>query len=134
MPIIGFNFDKIQANKTNKPQGNVNIKNNVAIEDIALEKVALSSSEEVIKFMFDYSINYEPNVADISLKGHVLFLENKKKTKDIMNSWKKEKKVPSAIMQTIINQVLAKCTVKALNLASDIGVPPHINMPKVKKK
>tara|TARA_Y100000310_G_scaffold311244_1_gene357354 strand:- start:519 stop:929 length:411 start_codon:yes stop_codon:yes gene_type:complete len=134
MPIIGFNFDKIQAEKTNKHQGNVNIKNNVSVTDIQPDKVALSTSEDVLKFIFEYNINYEPNVGSINLNGHVLFLENKKKVKDILSSWKKEKKIPSPIMQAIINHVLAKCTIKALNLENDVGFPPHINMPKVKSK
>ena len=85
MPIIGFNFDKIQAEKTNKPQGNVNIKNNVSVTDIQPDKVALSTSEDVLKFIFEYNIKYEPNVGSINLNGHVLFLENKKKVKDILN-------------------------------------------------
>lgn len=134
MPIIGFNFDKIQAEKTSKPQGNVNIKNNVSITNVQSDKVSLSTSEDVLKFIFEYNINYEPNVGKINLNGHVLYLENKKKVKEILDSWKKEKKIPSQIMQVIINSVLVKCTVKALNLENDVGFPPHITLPKVRSK
>lgn len=132
MPIIGFNFDAIKAEKYKGIDSKIDIKNNLGVTDLVLDKVSLSSSEEVIKFLFEYTIIYGPGVGEIVLKGHVLYLENKEQVTKIMEEWKSEKKVPSKLMQTIINHVLAKCTVKALNLENDIGVPPHINLPKVK--
>ncbi len=132
MPIIGFNFDIIKAERYKGLEGKIEIKNNLGVTDLVLDKVSLSSSEEVIKFLFEYTITYGTDVGEISLKGHVLYLENKEQVTKIMEEWKAEKKVPSKLMQTIINHVLVKCTIKALNLENDIGVPPHISLPRVK--
>tara|TARA_Y100000310_G_C20622970_1_gene784331 strand:+ start:847 stop:1257 length:411 start_codon:yes stop_codon:yes gene_type:complete len=134
MAVIGFNFDSIQAEKTNKIQGKVNIKYNVGIKSLTKEKVDISSQDEVIKFNFEYKVEYQPNIGHITLKGHTLFLESKKKVKEIIDTWEKQNKIHAEIMEKVINSVLEKCTIKALNIESDLNLPPHMKLPKIKSK
>ena len=132
MPIVGFNFNKITAEKNNKITGKLNIKNDLAIKDIEQEKIALGKSEEVLKFNFEYVINYEPNVGKISITGNILHMDEPKKIKEILDDWKKQKKLPKELAPRILNTILSKCNIKALILSQDINLPPHIKMPFVK--
>jgi len=132
MPVIGLNLDKIDAEKINKISGKVEIKNNLSITNVEREKLNLGKSEEVLKFYFEYSINYEPNIGSIILKGGVLYMEDSEKIKNILSGWEKDKKIPQELTTTILNTVLAKCNIKALNLSQEINLPPHLRLPLVK--
>lgn len=132
MPVIGFNIDKIDAEKTNKISGNVEIKNNLGITGVEQEKLALGKSEEVLKFNFEYLITYEPKIGKLGINGSVLYMEDPKKIKELISSWEKDKKIPNSVMPAIFNTILAKCNVKALNLSQEINLPPHIRLPIVK--
>ena len=132
MPIIGFNIDKIDAEKTNKISGNVEIKNNLGITGVEQEKLALGKSEEVLKFNFEYLVTYEPKVGRLGINGSVLYMEDPKKIKELLSSWEKDKKIPNDVMPAVFNTILAKCNVKALTLSQEINLPPHIRLPIVK--
>tara|TARA_Y100000310_G_C20609680_1_gene777350 strand:- start:645 stop:1055 length:411 start_codon:yes stop_codon:yes gene_type:complete len=131
MPVIGLNIDKIDAEKTNKISGKVEIKNNLSITEIEQEKLAIGNSEEVLKFNFKYGIGYEPKIGKIELTGNVLYMEDPKQIKEVIESWKKDKKISKELTTAILNTILAKCNVKALNLSQEINLPPHIRLPLV---
>ena len=132
MPIIGFNFNQIIAEKNNKITGKLNIKNDLAIKSIEQEKITLEKSEEVLKFNFEYIINYEPKVGKIAITGNILYMDEPKKIKEILDNWKKQKKLSNELAPRILNTILSKCNIKALILSQDINLPPHIKMPFVK--
>jgi len=133
MPIVGFNFDKITVEKTGKITGKLDIKQSTGIKRIEQEKLLLGTPEQVLKFGFEYKIDYD-KIGEILLLGHVLYLEEPKKIKLILDQWKKDKKVDREIMQQVINTILFKCTIKALNLAQEVGLPPPIKLPMVQPK
>ena len=132
MPIIGFNFDKIKAEKTNQITGKLNITTNLTIKDIEQEKLPMGKSEEVLKLNFEYFADYEPNIGKIILNGHILFMEDPKKIKEMLDNWKKDKILPKNIAPTIFNTILGKCNIKGLNLSQEINLPPQIRLPFMK--
>ena len=131
MPIVGFNFDKILVEKKDKVSGKIDIKQNMGITKIEEEKLMLGGSEQVLKFSFEYKIDYG-KPGEIALLGHVLYLEEPKKIKAILDEWKKKKKIEPKLMEQVLNAVLFKCTIKSLNLAQEINLPPPIRLPMVK--
>ena len=131
MPIVGFNFDKILVEKKDKISGKIDIKQNMGITKIEQEKLMLGGSEQVLKFSFEYKIDYG-KPGEIALLGHVLYLEEPKKIKAILDEWKKKKKIEPKLMEQVLNAVLFKCTIKSLNLAQKINLPPPIRLPMVK--
>jgi hypothetical protein len=131
MPIVGFNFDKILVEKKEKITSNINVKQNVGIKNIEQEKLLIGSSDPVLKFDFEYKVDYE-KTGEILLLGHVLYLEDSKKIKSILEGWKKNKKIEPLLMQQILNAVLFKCTIKALNLAQEVNLPTPIRLPMVR--
>ena len=133
MTIVVFNFEKIQAERTSNLQVNINIRNNLNIIDVAQENLPIQKSEDVLKFTFEYVVEYMSDVGQIKIAGHILFMDDPKKTKEIIKYWKKEKKVTDEVMQQIINTILFRCNIKALSLSQEVNLPPHIPLPLLEK-
>ncbi|SRR3989344_1976602 len=137
MPFIGFNFDRINAERNiedTKFSGNMSINHKMNIKDVIEDQVNLDKKQDVLRFDFEFLLNYEPKVGKVKIEGHLLYLEEPKKMKDIVKEWKKDKKLPPEIMQGLFNTILAKSNIKALQLTQDINLPPHIPMPKLVKE
>ncbi len=134
MTIIGFNFKEIKVSKKEGVKGKINIKNNVVITDIKEQDLNLGDkSQSALKFIFEFSSKYDPNLGEIILGGDLLFMESSTKTKEILDEWKKSKKVPKDIMAGILNTVLSKCNIEALILSQKVNLPPPIPLPSVKQ-
>ena len=58
-------------------------------------------------------------------------MESSKKVSEVMDRWKKEKKLDQELMTKILNSVLMKCNVQALILSQDLNLPPPIPLPKI---
>ena len=134
MPIVGLNFEKITAEKTSTISGEVQVKNNVRIKDVKTENIAIKKSDETLKFSFEYAVNYEPNLGNITLEGHVLYVEDPKKIKEILAAWKKDKKITPGVMQSIMNHIIVKCSIKALTLSQETNLPPHLPLPTLREE
>jgi len=132
MTIIGFNFTKIEAEKKELIKGKININNNVSIKNVEEKKMSLSGDKQkVLSFTFEFIAKYDPNVGSISFKGNVLLMEDSKKVKDLLDEWKKDKKLPKEVMPNILNTIMNKCNIQALILSEQINLPPPIPMPKL---
>lgn len=133
MTIIGFNFNRIDVEKKGSAGGKISISNNVSIKDIADTDLSLGTEKQkAMKFIFEFTSKYEPNVGKILLGGEVLFLEETSKVKMIIEDWKKNKRVEKGLMSAILNTVLTKCNVQALILSQEVNLPSPIPLPKVK--
>jgi len=131
MPIISFSFDKIIIEKKKELEVPIKVDNNMVISDIKEEDVPISGGrkEKVLRFFYEYKVQYQPEQAEIFIGGNLVFFEPEGKLKDIVKEWKKSKKLPPEIMQLVMNNVLIKCQIKALTMAQDVGLPPHIRLP-----
>ncbi len=133
MAIIGFNFNKINVEKKAPAKGKINISNNISIKSVEEYPLAIGKTQQKgLKFIFEFSSKYEPKVAEINLTGTVLTLQEAAKVEEILNAWKKDKKIPKEVMTPIINTALTKCNIQALILSQEINLPPPIPLPKVK--
>jgi len=134
MTILGFNFNQIKVSKKEGVKGKINIKNNVVIKDVKEQDLSLGDkSQSALKFAFEFSSKYEPDLGEIILGGDLLFMESSAKTKAIMDDWKKSKKVPKDVMTGILNTILTKCNIEALVLSQKVNLPPPIPLPSVKQ-
>jgi hypothetical protein len=135
MTIVGFNFTKIHAEKTNPIKGKINISNKVALTGVEKSDISLGKDDQQgVKFLFNYTSTYEPKIGTVELDGDLLFLSSAKEVKEIVDGWTKDKKIPQAVMSSVINAVLTKCNLQALISSRDINLPPSIQLPKVKIK
>ncbi len=131
--IVGFGFTKLSAEKHETAKGKIDINNNVTIKDVQEDSFSLGKDKQqnVLRFIFEFTSKYEPNIGNILFEGELLYLEDQKKVKEILASWKKDKKIPKELMANLLNTILTKCNVQALILSQEVNLPPPIPLPKV---
>tara|TARA_Y100000310_G_scaffold343842_1_gene453427 strand:- start:24 stop:467 length:444 start_codon:yes stop_codon:yes gene_type:complete len=130
--IVGFNFTKIVAEKKESIKGKVDVNNNVSVKNVEETDFSMGTKKQKgLKFEFEFISKYEPKIGSILFEGDVLYVDEEKEIKDILKSWKSDKKIKKEIMGGILNTVLTKSNVQALILSQQINLPPPIPMPKV---
>ncbi len=135
MPIVGFNLEKINVEKKDPITGQIKIKNNILVKAVKEKELSLgTTTKKGLKFNFEFSITYEPKIGAILVEGHILYLEEEEKIKELLKNWKKDKKIPNTIMADLVNTILIRCTVKTLSLAQEVNLPPHLQLPRVSPK
>jgi ribosomal protein L24 len=133
MSILGINFTKIEAERKTQIKGKININNNISISNVKKHDFKLSGQES-LKIEFKFTAKYEPGIGLITLTGDTVILDSPKKTEEIISQWKKDKKLPEEILSLVMNNLLTKCNIEALIIGREVGLPPTLNMPKVKVK
>ena len=94
-----------------------------------IEKIPVKNTEQVLKFIFEFSLDYEPEIGKLQILGHILYLDDEKKIKDTLKAWKKNKEIDQNLMQQILNAALYRCSIRALSLSQEVNLPPHIAIP-----
>lgn len=135
MGVVGLQFDKIVVEKFGPIKGKITVNNNVVLTNVEKADLAIGSAKQnAVKFQFEFTANYEPKLALVSLRGFLTFFDKPDAVKDIVDGWKKDKKVPKDVMSSVLNTVLSRCNVEAMLLAREVNLPPPIPLPKVQVK
>lgn len=137
MVIIGVHITKIAAEK--KPVSNVTrvgINNNVAVTNVEEKDLALGQQAKQggLRFAFEFTCTYSPDVGTIHLEGDVLYLIALETAKNIKKEWDEKKKLSPELIEPVLNAALTKCNIEALKISQDINLPSPIPLPKVEKK
>lgn len=133
MKIVGFNFKKVSIEKTSDKFKDLKINTNINILGVKQIKSEIFQPKgELIEVEFNYVIDYNPDIANISLSGTVLILTDTKIIKDFIKQWKK-KKLPEEHRILIFNVILKKSNLKAMQLEDEMNLPLHIPLPSVKE-
>ena len=131
MKYAGFKLTKVEAEKfETNPKGNISVNSNFNLGKAKREEVA-GSDKNVFGFEFTYTIKYE-EFATLSFKGMVfveLESEDKKIVKELETS---ENSKDNDLRKFILDVVLAKTHVESLHLEERLGLPFHIQSPRVK--
>ena len=135
MAIVGFNFNKIliEKKKTTKT-GQINVTSGINIKGVFKEDVKIVKDKDTLAFSFEFTINYTPDIAKLDFEGELMYLADTKKAKEILEFWKKNKKIKEDIEMPVLNTILTKCNIKALTIENDMGLPTHIKLPYIGKK
>jgi len=135
MPIIAFNFTKINAERSETKTGQVTIKNSVNIKDAQKTKIAIgTTSQDVLRVLFEYTSAYEPSRGKITLEGEVLHVDKADKIDAALKSWQKDKKLPKDETRAVINHILSKSNVEAILLSRELNLPSPIELPRIAAK
>ena len=133
MKVLGFNFDKLNAEKIKARPENLKISTNIDITEIKdLKNEVLKTKEDIIQVGFSYTIKYDPGFAEINLKGNILLSLDEKLARDVLKEWKK-KKMPEGFKVSLFNIILRKATVKALELEDELNLPLHMPLPTLRQ-
>lgn len=132
MAVIGFNFTRINAERKQPVTGQIKIANNMAIKKVEEHAIMLGKAkQEGLKFTFEFTSKYEPNIGDMLIVGEVIYINQPDRIKAIVSEWRKSKKVSKDVMTELLNSVLDKCNIQALTLSRDMNLPPPVPLPKV---
>ena len=134
MKLIGFNINKISAEKLSSDFKGLKIENNIKIEEITSTKTDFfKKDEEVLQVLFNFNLNYNPNLAKLAFSGSIILLVDEKDAKKILKQWE-DKKISEEIKLPLFNFILRKTSIKALELEDELNIPLHINFPSLKSQ
>src|SRR3989344_2881760 len=119
MAVVGFNFNKMSAERKKPARGRLTINNTVTIIDVEETKLPVEAKGKSVKLSFAFSTKYEPDAGIIELTGEVIYLDNDERVKDVLKQWKAKKTLPDSVTEEILNSVLAKCHIEAIILSRD---------------
>ena len=140
MRLSGFNFTKVSAEKSKEFKLGSKINTNINFLDIEKEESGIVKEEsEVLRVSFNFSVTYTDvekqekgaNRGEVSLTGFIILMATKEESKLLLDSWKK-KELPVAFKVPIFNFILKKCSVRALQLEEELGLPLHLPLPQLK--
>lgn len=128
-------FSKIAVEKMNPLAGKISINNNVIIKNLEKIKITLGKTkQDVLRFSYEYTADYKPKIALITLVGNLTYMEKPEKIDELIKQWKKDKNLPKEILTPVLNSIYTKCNVQALIMARELNLPPPIQLPKVTLK
>lgn len=131
MPVLGINFTKINAERKAALRGKISINNNMIITDVKKHEFKLPDQESLL-VEFEFVAKYDPNIGSITINGETIFVDKPKNIEAFVEQWKKDKKLPDEVLAEVMNNLLTRCNVEALVIGREVGLPPTLNMPKVK--
>lgn len=125
--IVGERIIEISGKRA--PKGSVTGLNiNIALEDV-------QKQGDIVELTYVYTANYEENFGQIRIKGVLLAREEEKVANDILDTWKKGKKVPDGYAETVLSAVNYSGSANGTLLARVLGltaplIPPRIQISK----
>jgi len=135
MAAIGVQFDKVAVERLKPLEGKVSVNNNQKITKVSKIDIPLGkSSRPALRFDFEYSVDYAPEVAKLTIEGFATAIDRPEVIEEEDKKWKKEKKVSPELMTEVLNNILARGSVSALILSREFGLPAPIELPKVRVK
>jgi hypothetical protein len=104
-----------------KPIPPIQIGTNINI--VGMDKI----SDESLEVPFVLAINYNPSIAQISLKGTAYVSGNKDEIEKILNHHEETKPPPPLIVQSISNVVF----IESVLISRTLNIPPPIPLPQI---
>jgi len=106
-----------------KPAPNIQINTNINV--VSIEKKA----DDSLEVPFVLTINYNPSIAQMSLKGSAYVQGDKPELQKILTEYEQKKPPPPIILQSISNVVF----VESILLSRTLNVPPPVPLPMIQE-
>jgi hypothetical protein len=103
-----------------KPSPNIQIATNINV-------VNIERKGDVLEVPFVLTINYNPSLAQLSLKGNALVQGDKVELDKILKDYEQKKPPAQIILQSISNVVF----VESIIISRILGIPPPIPLPSI---
>ena len=122
--IVGEKIYKVTGER--KKFGAIkNFRINVDIKDVKVKG-------EDIEMTYNYTVTYEDGIGDLGIEGVLLAKEDKKTSKEIADTWKKEKKLPNQYMAGILRATIYSGSANGTLLARVMGFNAPFFPPSIK--
>lgn len=123
--ITGIKISKVEAHR-DKEQDITGLNVNIGIDTVSVK-----GGE--IHIAFNYKADYQEAIGELSMSGAIIAREDARLTKEVEARWTKEKKLPDAFAEIVLNAINYTCgtngtfVVRPVNLSPPI-VPPRIQL------
>lgn len=97
---------------------------NISLEDVKM-------GEENLEITYVYTADYQDSVGQIKIKGIILAKEDAKLAKDVVDLWKKSKKVPDEYATVVLSAVNYSGSANGTLLARVLGLTAPLIPPKI---
>ena len=132
MPIVGFNFKKISAEKKAQVQNNDKIQNIIKIATVEESTIKIGSEEQkVAAISFEFAVDYA-EAGKLEFLGNIIYYDTEEVVKGLISGWKNESKVNPQFGTMIYNFIMARCNIKALQFEDEVGLPLHLRLPRLR--
>jgi hypothetical protein len=124
--IVGERILEVSGTKTPK----VNIQGlsiNIALEDVKIEG-------EILELTYVYTADYQKGAGALKIKGVLLAKEDSTRSKAILDSWKKTKKLPDDYATTVLSAVNYSGSANGTLVARVLGLTAPLIPPKIQLK
>lgn len=125
--LVGFKYNKLNVERNEELKGELKITPNKNIQSV--EKFKSESKQEILQINFQFNIDYS-SLGKIELSGKMFLATDSKTHKDALDGWK-DKKLDNKINLVILNTIMQKASLKALELEEEMNLPPHIQLPRL---
>jgi hypothetical protein len=124
--LAAVNFYKVSAEKNPDFKDKISVKPSINIANIEEYKAAKT---DACKVDFNFGISYG-DLGKVELSGAIFLTMDSKTLKETLKSWK-DKKMDNDTNLMILNVIMQKASLKALQLEEDLGLPPHVSLPRL---
>jgi len=123
-----FRFSRQSVERNEEFNGKLKITPNINIKNIEKFK-SENSKQESLKVDFKFEVDYN-GLGKVSLEGRMFLIVSAQVLKEAVDGWK-NKKLDNEINLLILNVIMQKSSVKALQLEEEIGLPFHVQLPRL---
>ncbi len=117
--IVNISADRFWDARKPIPQIQINTNLNL----VGMEKKA----DDVLEVPFVLTINYNPSIAQLSLKGKAFVVGDKDELEKVYRDYEEKRPPPQVIVQSISNVVFIESVV----ISRALGIPPPIPLPQI---
>jgi len=128
MPIVGFSFTRLLIDKKADFTSNEEFSSNVTITKVEEQEHKYSKEDNLANFDFDFHVGYG-KAGVIEFNGRIIYMGVKKEVHEIVEGWKKDKTMNSLTLKNILNTILYKCNVRALEMSELVNLPAPFSLP-----
>ncbi len=129
MKLLAFNITKFGGERKLDFDGELDIKQNINIKSFEKFKPE-GSKQESLKAEFQFGIIYE-GLGSVDIEGAVFIGADSKLIKETIKEFE-DKNLTSPMQVAIMNVIMQKSSIKALQIEEELGLPPHIRLPSLK--
>lgn len=126
--LAGFGYSKILVERADNSNTTLKISPSINISSIEKHK-ADSSKQDLLKIGFKFSVDYS-GLGKIELEGRMFLIVDQKTQKEAIEGWK-NKKLDSEINMLLLNIIMQKASLKALDLEDEMNLPLHVPIPRL---
>ena len=126
--LAGFKYTKLNVERFEDFKGELKVTPSINIKSIDKHK-SEASKQDLLEIKFQFGIDYSA-LGAVNLEGQLFLLTDSKTFKEALDGWK-SKKLDSEINLIILNVIMQKASLKALELEEELNLPPHIQLPKL---